>query len=229
MAVGYQVPFISGKDSLNNEYRDTQTGESISIPPTLLISALGIIPDVGQAVTMDLKRPGNAIYLVGMTRRELGGSHYYMLKGFIGGSVPRVDPFQGRELMLKLYEAVRRGLVAACHDLSEGGLGVAAAEMAFAGGFGTELELGRVPSSGVERDDFLLFSESNTRFLVEVTQEDRAAFEGILAGTPLACIGRAVEEKHLKVLGLDGQEVLSAGLAELKEAWQRTLGEAQYA
>jgi phosphoribosylformylglycinamidine synthase len=229
MAVGYRVPFISGKDSLYNEYRDTRTGESISIPPTLLISALGIIPDVSQAVSMDLKAPGSAIYLVGMTQAELGGSHYYMLKGFTGRNAPEVDPIQGREIMLRLHQAIGQGLVAACHDLSEGGLGVAGAEMAFAGGLGMELELGRVPSREVERDDYLLFSESNTRFLVEVAQENRAAFEETLQGLPCASIGQVVVESRLRVLGREGQEVVSAGLAELKEAWQRTLGEDPHA
>src|SRR5207244_1046780 len=117
----------------------------ITIPPTLLISALGRVPDVRRCVTMDLKEPGNALYLVGATHNEMGGSHYHLIHGQNGGVVPRVDVELAPRLFTRLHDAIAAGLVRSCHDLSEGGLAVAAAEMAFAGGIGADLtELPRV-------------------------------------------------------------------------------------
>src|SRR5438876_369518 len=126
VALAYRMPFISGKDSLNNEFH--ARGENIVIPPTLLISAMGIVPDVRRCVTMDLKEPGNALLLVGATRDELGGSHYYLVNGREGGTVPTVDLALAPRLFARVHEAIRRGLVRSCHDLSEGGLAVALAE-----------------------------------------------------------------------------------------------------
>src|SRR5205085_1978180 len=109
VALAYGMPFISGKDSLNNEFR--AGGRLIVIPPTLLISALGRVPDVRQCVTMDLKEPGNLLYLIGVTRNELGGSHYHLVNGTDGGAVPQVDLGLAPVIFRKLHEAIRRRLV----------------------------------------------------------------------------------------------------------------------
>ncbi len=145
VAVALGTPFISGKDSLNNEFRPHGAAEPISIPPSLLISALGQIDDVSHCVSMDLKQPGNLLYLVGRTKNELGGSHFAMVEGFSGGEVPKVDAKLAKATFLALHKAIYSGLVRACHDLSEGGLAVAAAEMAFAGGLGATISLADVP------------------------------------------------------------------------------------
>ena len=146
LALAYGTPFISGKDSLNNEY--THEGRSLAIPPTLLISAMGQVPDVRRCVTMDLKEPGNVLFVAGLTRLELGGSHWAMLRGEEGGQVPRVDPALGRRLFRAVHAAISGGLVRTCHDLSEGGLAVALAEMALAGGLGAMVSLRRGPPRG---------------------------------------------------------------------------------
>ena len=139
----YDLPCISGKDSMKNDYR---VGDAkISIPPTVLFSVLGVIEDVTTVVTMDAKRPGDVVYVLGMTRAELGGSEYYALLGHLGDSVPRVDATVARRLYEALSAAMARGLVASCHDCSDGGLGVALAETAFAGGLGMEIDLRLVP------------------------------------------------------------------------------------
>jgi phosphoribosylformylglycinamidine synthase len=218
----YGTPFISGKDSLYNEY---ETGrESICIPPTLLISAMGVTDDVGKTVSMDCKEAGNLIYIVGATYKELGGSHYYAVHGYVGNSVPKVHPEKGKQLMNALSAVMKKGLVKACHDLSEGGIGVAAAEMAFAGGLGMKIELKNVPlAETIERDDFILFSESNTRFLVEIAPEDKEKFEKTLSGLDYAEIGRVTKYKKLEALGRNGKVVLTAPINELKEAWQQPL------
>jgi phosphoribosylformylglycinamidine synthase II len=221
-AVVYGTPFISGKDSLYNEY---ETGkESICIPPTLLISAMAVMDDVRRAVSMDCKQAGNLIYIVGATFRELGGSHYYAVHGYTGNRVPKVYPEKGKKLMDALAAATGKGLVKACHDLSEGGIGVAAAEMAFAGGLGVFIKLGNVPlGEAIDRDDFILFSESNTRFLAEVAPEDKAAFEREMDGVDFAQIGEVTGSKKFEVYGRGGAKVISADIAVLKEAWQRPL------
>jgi len=222
IAIAYGTPFISGKDSLYNEY-ETEEG-SICIPPTLLISAVAVMADVKRAVSMDCKQTGDLLYIVGTTQNELGGSHYYSIHGYIGNSVPRVTPGRGKQLMDALSAAIEKGLVNACHDCGEGGIGVAAAEMAFAGGLGMEICLEQVPlGEPVNRDDIVLFSESNTRFLVEVDPIHKAKFEKMLTGVELAAIGRVTNKQRLEVYGLTGRRVLSAPLAELKEAWQKPL------
>ena len=222
MAVIYGTPFVSGKDSLNNEY---ETGEeSICIPPTLLISAMAVVEDAGKAVSMDCKQAGNLVYIIGDTFNEMGGSHYLALHDYIGNSVPRVYPEKGKQLMDALSGAMNKGLVKACHDLSEGGIGVAAAEMAFAGGLGMQIHLDRVPlGEAIDRDDYIFFSESNTRFLAEVALEDKEEFEKMMSGSAFAEIGKVTDRGKLEVYGRDGQKLLNASIADLKEAWQQPL------
>jgi phosphoribosylformylglycinamidine synthase len=215
VAVAFLMPFISGKDSLNNEYRSG--GRHIRIPGTLLVSAIGIVPDVRRCVTMDLKAAGNRLYLVGATGDAFGGSHYHLVTGQASGEPPRVDVGQAPRLFRALHTAIARGLVRSCHDLSEGGLAVAAAEMAFAGEVGADLT-GRpeVPMG----DDVWLFSESPTRWLVEVEPDKAAAFEACFAGLPLTAAGQTTKEPRLRIAGANGEWVVWAPLADLKAAWQ---------
>jgi phosphoribosylformylglycinamidine synthase len=238
-ALAFGTPFISGKDSLNNEYRDS-AGVRTPIPPTLLITALALVPDVRRAVTMDLKEPGNFVYLLGETRDELGGAHYDERRktndetgmtledarsSFVlaPSSVPKVDLATAPRLFAALHQASAAGLVRACHDLSEGGLGVAAAEMAFAGMLGLRLDLGAAPRTpGLDDDATLLFSESPSRLLVELRPDDAPAFEAALAGLPYARIGEVTLALELVIAGVAGGEALRADLGELKAAWQGT-------
>jgi phosphoribosylformylglycinamidine synthase len=220
VALAYTMPFISGKDSLNNEYR--ADGKLITIPPTLLISALGIVPDVRRCVSMDLKELGNLLFLVGVTKNELGGSHYHLVNGVTGGAVPRVDVELAPRQFGALHEAIRRGLVRACHDLSEGGLAVAVAEMAFAGGVGADLTDVAATAPG-EPDAVLLFAESTTRFVVEVAVAHADALRQCLGDVPLFALGRTCAEPRLRIAGAGGTWVVWADLADLKEAWQKPL------
>ncbi len=218
----YETPFISGKDSLNNEYQVGDT--SIAIPPTLLISAIGIMDNVTKAVSMDIKQAGDLIYILGDTKDEMGGSHYYDIHGFRGNKVPTVDAQAGKKLMSVLGQATDRGLVKACHDCSEGGLAVAAAEMAFAGGLGVTIDLRNVPSSDkLDRNDKLLFSESNSRFVAEVAAEHQHEFEKLLSENPFGLVGKTTSDTLFQVIGLNGKAVVNADIYDLKEAWQKTL------
>src|SRR5262249_27472357 len=177
------------------------------IPHSLLISAISIVPDVRKCVTMDVKDVGNLIYMVGITRNELGGSHYALVNGLTGGQVPRVDVAAGRHVFKAVSAAIREGLVRACHDLSEGGLLVAAAEMAFAGNLGIQIEVGKVGPEDLPVP-VALFSESASRFLVEVPPANRAAFESIMAKTPVFAIDVGKFTGDRQVSGLRNDDVL---------------------
>jgi phosphoribosylformylglycinamidine synthase len=155
-----------------------------------------------------------------MTRDELGGSQYYKNKGFTGRNVPRVDPAKGKRLMTALSRAIERGLVRSCHDSSDGGIAVALAEMAFAGGLGMKIYLKNVLSDKALPDDKILFSESNTRFIVEVPKRMKARFESALKGVPCGEIGVVTGERRLAVYGLDARVKISARIDELREVWK---------
>ncbi|MDP2980541.1 MAG: phosphoribosylformylglycinamidine synthase subunit PurL [Candidatus Omnitrophota bacterium] len=220
IAKAYGVPFISGKDSLNNEY--SVHGESISIPGTLLISAISVMDDVTKAVTMDLKEKGNFIYVIGETKNEMGGSHYNLINNCIGSNAPAVDAKAGLKIFNRMSEATELGLLRACHDLSEGGMAVALAEMAFSGGNGADAELESVPCK-IKKDNVILFSESNTRFIVEVRKADKKAFEKLMKGIPIGLIGEVSGKKDLRIHGTGGKKIIDIGIDKLKKAWQKPL------
>ncbi len=219
-ALAYKAPFISGKDSLNNEFE--ADGETIIIPPTLLISAIGVMDDLAEARTMDLKEAGNRIYLVGATHEELGGSQYLATLGRTGRRCPAADLELGPRIAAAVAKGLRASGARACHDLSDGGLAAAAAEMAFAGGLGMELRLADVPrGAGVrDRNDILLFAESNHRFLVEVPAAGCAAFEKALEGLPHAVVGEVVADPRLRIQGTDGASVIDESIEILRQTWR---------
>ena len=224
LCLAYSLPLISGKDSMKNDFYDGNT--KISIPPTILFSVIGRIEDVRLAVTMDVKRPGDIVYLLGPTGAELGGSEYFALSGFIGNRVPVVDPDKAYGRYRTYHRAVIAETIASCHDLSDGGLAVAAAESAFSGGYGMDIDLDLVlwkGEMGERSDAAILFSESASRHLVTVCPEKRDLFEEIMVGNSFSSIGVVTGEPRLQIRGLDGGVVVNATLTELKEAWQKTL------
>jgi phosphoribosylformylglycinamidine synthase len=224
ICLAYNLPLISGKDSMKNDFYDGSV--KISIPPTLLFSVIGKMADARKAVTMDAKRPGDLVYLLGKTANELGGSEYLALSGQIGSRVPVVDSAKAYQRYRAYHQAVNAGTVASCHDLSDGGLAVAAAESAFAGGCGMTLDLQSVLWKGdlaEKSDPVLLFSESASRHLVTVHPERAEAFEAAMSGHCFAVIGTVTADQLLTINGLDGTVVVRADLAELKESWQQTL------
>jgi phosphoribosylformylglycinamidine synthase len=224
MAIALGTPFISGKDSLNNEFRYLDAEgrkKTIAIPPSLLISAIGQVADVRRSVTMDLKQPGNLLYQIGVTHDELGGSHFSLVASLAGGRAPRVDAKLAKRTFAAMHSAIEAGLVRACHDLSEGGLAAAAAEMAFAGGLGATLDVERVVcgSEAAKHPAALLFSESNTRFLCEVAPDSAAAFEAKCGDVPCVRIGQVVAEGKLEFIH-GARPLMTADLSVLKTAWQ---------
>jgi len=216
-AVAFKTPFISGKDSLYNE---SPMGP---VTPTLLITGIGVIPNIQNTISVDLKTVGNLIYIVGDTFNELGGSEYYKLKGCLGASVPKVRGAKAKRTFKAVTSAIDRGLIKSCHDISEGGLAVAVAEMSFAGGLGLEIELKKVSGKELTRNDFVLFSESNSRFIVEVTEADKEDFEDLMKGKVCSLIGKVTKEQKIIIKGLNGKVVIDASLETLRNSWKKTL------
>ncbi len=218
-AMYYGTPFISGKDSLSNEF--VFEGKTIKIPHTLLITAMTVVPDVKKSLTMDAKRAGDAVIVVGLTRNELGGSEYLGFKKVTGGLVPKVD----RALSLPVLKAVAAcaaaGLVNAAHDCSDGGVAVTLAEMAFSGGLGMDLDAGLIPVEGVTALERVLFSESQSRIVITVPEARLAEAKTLLAAVPHAVIGRVTGEPMLRIKGLGSS--FAAPIGDLKEAWQEPL------
>jgi phosphoribosylformylglycinamidine synthase len=226
----FSTPFISGKDSLYNEYSVKK--KSMAIPGTILISAIAVMDDVKKSVTMYAKQPKDLVYVVGSTSEELGGSHYFDLSGLIGNQAPKVDALRAKRIFDALSRASNAGLIKAMHDCSDGGIGVAAAEMAFSGGLGMELFLSRVPyiavpkadsKEPIARNDYILFSESNSRFIVEVEPKNQKRFEHLLKNIPFGLIGCISSGNDFSVYGMDGKVCLKADIMGLKEAWQKPL------
>jgi phosphoribosylformylglycinamidine synthase len=219
VAKGFGTPFISGKDSLYNE---SPTGP---VTPTLLITAVGIIPDVRKAVSLDLKKHGNLLYVIGQTLPELGGSEYYKLQGYLGKTVPKVNVKSANKRIDALIKAIDSGCIRACHDLSEGGLAVATAEMALASDYGLDLRLKNVPRPrSLKRNDYILFSESNSRFLVEVPENRKRDFESFMKGSAYALVGDVKKDSILSIYGLDDKKLVSISLEKLRKAWRSTRG-----
>ncbi len=235
LSIAFGTPFISGKDSLNNEFSYTDSEgdrQTIAIPPSLLISAMGQMDDAARAVTMDFKRSGNRVYIVGLTKNELGGSHFSLVQSSgeehqAQGQVPTVDPPVAKATFVAMHNAICLGTVAACHDLSEGGFAVTAAEMAFAGGLGAEFSLEKIPLaeeslSASEATVARLFSESNSRFLVEVKASATGAFEKMMGDLPHAAVGHVNESGQLTIRNSD-EKVIDASIDSLKDSWKRPL------
>jgi len=236
LSVVLQTPFISGKDSLHNEFSytdDKGSRQTISIPSTLLISAMGQVPDVANCVTMDLKTAGNFLFQIGVTGDHLGGSHWNLVNELSGGKVPTVDPERSKQTFIHLHDAIRKGLVRSCHDMSEGGLAVAVAEMAFAGGLGAEITTNEVgieilpsdPDSNIELSyatAALLFSESNTRFVVEITPENVEQFKSAMGDIDVQPLGAVISDPLLTI-EVGDNTVIQSDLVTLKNAWLGTL------
>jgi phosphoribosylformylglycinamidine synthase subunit PurSL len=220
-SIAYTIPCISGKDSMKNDY---VIGDlRIAIPPTLLFSVIGSIDDVRRAVTMDVKQPGDLVYVLGITKNELGASEYFAMQGAIGNSVPHVDAPEALKLYQALSRAIGQGLIRSCHDCSDGGLGISLVESSFAGGLGMDIDLRMVPRLGIERSDYLLFSESQSRFVITIDPDKRDAFEMSMNNLTYARIGTVGRDGTFKVTGLQGSTIINADISVLKRSWQKTL------
>jgi phosphoribosylformylglycinamidine synthase subunit PurSL len=213
----FGTPLVSGKDSMKNDYVNGDI--RISIPPTLLVSAISVVKDVTKSVTMDFKAPGDLILVVGKTYAELAGSEYFDELGLSGNIEPKVNGEQALRTYKAMQKAISKGLIRSAHDVSDGGLGVAFAESAFAGGLGADIDGSLIPQAGVFRDDYLLFSESQSRFVITIKEKNLEALNRIFRGVDTAVLGRVTAEPRLKIKGVYGAAVIDTPLSQLKEAW----------
>jgi len=223
----YEIPLLSGKDSmyidgnLKGKYGETQ---KVSGPPTIQFTANTVIEDSSKCVTMDAKMPGDLVYVLGETRNELGGSEYYNMLGYTGLNIPKVDAKETLPIYKALQQAIEEEFVASAHAISRGGLGVHLAEVAFAGNLGMKIYLEKVPRD-TERNDKILFSESAGRFIITVAPEYKEKVEETFSGLNYAQVGQVTENTNLKIMGVNGEEIISEDIRELKHAYKKTFGD----
>ena len=224
-ALAYRAPFISGKDSLKNQFR-TQDGRTIMIPPTLLVSGFGIVEDAERACTMDLKSAGNVLVLVGTTGARMGGSHRAMLGacGHADMRLPDVDPARGARTAHAVAACIAHGAVRSAHDPSEGGLLPALAEMCFAGGLGARIDLSHLPVTGTDvPDECRAFAEDPHRYVLEVEPSRLGTVQAHLDGIPHAVIGTVTDEPTLELVGVRVPRE-SSPISALRSAWNTSTG-----
>jgi phosphoribosylformylglycinamidine synthase len=220
MSKAFGTPFISGKDSLHNEY--LIDGARYSIPPALLISAIGIIEDISKTITMPFKAKGNKVFLLGLTRNEIGGSVFAKINKIQGGLIPDVYPKESILIMKSIYAAIEEGLIESCHDISNGGLAVAVVEMAFSGDLGVRIDMDAVKCKERITPAETLFCESNGRFIVEVKAKNLSKFKKIFRKSVYSEIG-VVEEKQIIFVSKKGKISIEESNKNLLKAWDAPL------
>jgi len=225
--LAYGIPLLSGKDSmyidgnLKGPYGERR---KVSGLPAMLFTASTTVNDVKKCVTMDPKFPGDLVYILGVTYDELGGSEYYQLLGYTGLNIPKINPPKLIPYYQKLYRAIEQGILASCHAVSRGGLGVHLAFMAMAGLLGMEIDLSKILLDTSIPPSKILFSESGGRFLITVSKENQKTFEKQMDGLPLALIGQITDGTQMIIK--DRQEtLLNLDIKDMKRAWYEPFGE----
>ena len=203
------VPIPSGNVSLYNE-----SSNGVCILPTPMVIGTGLIEDSRKSVTADIKGKDNTLFLVGETKDEMGGSLLYRKYNGVGGNVPEVDPANLKKLIDKMLKAAGKGLIKSCHDCSDGGFAVAMAEMCISGGVGAEIDLSKIKGTNMVK----LYSESNTRWIVEIGEEDEAEFKKLL-GRKAVRIGKTGGAR----LQIKGTEI-DLAVKDLYKAWKEPIG-----
>ncbi len=223
VAVAYGTPFISGKDSMFNDFRGyTEDGKLIHIAalPTLLVSAIGVIPDVEESMTIDFKCVGDLVYVIGETHDELGASEYFQISGFTKsryGKVPVVDIKKNAKVYDAVSRAIQKGFVASAIGVGRGGLAVALSKSAIAGQLGTQVDLTKLPGNA-ETPEAILFSESQGRFVVSVPRSVQKEFENMFKGIALSNVGEVVQAASVSIAL--PQEKVELSLSTLTESYR---------
>jgi phosphoribosylformylglycinamidine synthase II len=228
LAIAFAAPFVSGKDSLNNVFSFVDSAgrpQEISIPPTLLATAVGQVPDVRRSISPDLKRAGSRLAVIGLSLPAMAGSQLELTGRFRGGAIPRVDAAACRATVHAVARAQAAGSVLACHDLSDGGLATAVAEMVIGGQLGATLRLAEVPFASAagmtppDRDLAIAFGEAAGRFVCEVPPEHESTFASAMGDVPWAFIGHVAEPPVLEIVATGGETVRLPSV-ELAAAWR---------
>ncbi|MFC1669186.1 AIR synthase-related protein [Spirochaetota bacterium] len=229
-AVSYGTPFVSGKDSMFNDFKgyDEDFNEvMISVPPTLLISSIGVLEDINICQSIDFKCPGDLIYVIGTTGDEMGGSEYlsYMGesisgKGYMGINVPRVNSEEFKKTYVAFEKALEKRLITSTISIERGGLGIALMKSSLAGLLGLSADLSQMPLNGIERNDGALFSESQGRFLVSVEPAKKKKFEKLFSKIPMGLIGTVSGDKKISIKGMGGKNIIDADIDELMKKYK---------
>ena len=206
---------------LTGPYGETH---KVSALPTLQFTCTSVVEDLTQCVTMDAKFPGDLVYIVGGTRNELGASEYYEHMGYVGLQVPTLEPEVSMQCYRALNQAIKEELVASCHGVYRGGLGIHLAMVAMGRNLGMTIDLSQVPRTDAEQNHVVLYSESPGRFIVTIDPKDRSSFESVMNKLPRACIGTVSEGPDLVIHGLKGESLIRVPVSALKAAWKRPFG-----
>ena len=216
----YLVPCISGKDSMKND--STRGGRKISIPPTVLFSAISKMDDIRHAVTLEAKNPGDLVYIIGETARELGGSEYFNMLGATGNNVPKVNVKKAIAIYNAVSSITEQDFATALHTPALGGLAAGFARMAIAGCVGMAIDLEKIPTSESCLPQEILFSESNSRFIMTVKPENSCQVEKLLAEIPFARVGVVTADNQV-VIRNHGKQIAAAPTDQLRNAYKSTL------
>jgi len=199
-------------------FNERGTPTEISIPPTLLISSIGVIPDVEKVVSLDVKFPGDLIYLLGDSHDEMGGSEYFDMLGFVGNSVPKVDARKNMRLYKLVYKSIQKDLLTSSHSVGRGGLAVALSKTAIGGLLGMDVSLKKLKGS-LKKDEAALFSETQGRILVSVNPKNRMYFETLFKKVSTSFLGY-VTEKSFVIRGLDDEVIVKTDTDSLLASYK---------
>lgn len=223
-AVAYGTPFISGKDSMFNDFNGYDKNGSpikISVPPTLLISSIGVINDITKTVSLDAKFAGDLIYILGETKNEMAGSEYLSMYNLTGKNIPEVNAVKNLQLYRSLFKAIQNNLVSSSISIGRGGLGISLARKSIGGRLGIDVSIEKITGK-ITRSDFALYSESQGRFLITIAPENKKAFEKVMANNAFSQIGTVTDEQKFKVRGINGREIINIELKNMADAYRET-------
>jgi phosphoribosylformylglycinamidine synthase subunit PurSL len=227
-ATFYQTPFISGKDSMFNDFSGfNRIGQNVnmSILPTLLISAIGIIQDIRKSVSLDFKMAGDLIYILGNTFTEVGASEFYAFlskqngENKIGNKVPQVVFKDNRKIYRALSKCINKGLIVSAISCGRGGLAIALIKSSIGGQLGINIDLSKLPGK-IDRSDMALFSESQGRVLVSINPKFQREFEKYIKNIPSALLGHVIDKPNFLVNGLSGQPVIKTDIRKLNSQYK---------
>jgi len=218
LSKAFNMPFVSGKDSLSSTYTNKATGEKIHIPPVLCVSTFGVVDDINKTISSPFKKVGNKIVLIGETKPEMGGSIYYDILGYLGSKVPDID----NQVALKTYQAIhqgiKNGLIKSCADISEGGLASAITEMCFGELFGAEIQISQFQIGNPQ----LLFSESPARFICEITTKDFESLKQICGEIFCEIIGEITDTGEI-IFKNEEKTLIKEKTGNLLKTWQKPM------
>jgi len=233
----YEIPLLSGKDSMYVDgHLEGEFGErtKVSALETVQFSATAIVEDISKCLTMEPKVSGDLVYVLGATANELGASEYYEMYDKTGCNVPNVDFSRFKVVYKAVQAAIEKELLASCHAVGRGGLGMHLSMMTLAGGLGLEIKLADLLTDdglGQLNDSTCMFSESAGRFIVTISPENKSIFEKLFKGMAFSCVGTVTDNHdHLKISSLDGSNLGNKGLVDLSKtdlgtAFNKTFGD----